>query len=67
MNENLYRKESLEQLNAPKKMDAYLKVTNVSGWIILLAVILVLAGCAVWAFATSIDGQTVFELLFHSN
>ncbi|MEG1543916.1 MAG: hypothetical protein RR382_05250 [Tannerellaceae bacterium] len=66
MNNNLYREKSLEQLNAPQKMDAYLKVNHISGWIILLAVILILIGCAVWALATNIDGQTVFELLFNS-
>lgn len=65
MDNELYRKESLEQLNTPQKMDTYLKVTNVSGWIILLVVILVLIGCATWALVTSIDGQTVFDLLFN--
>lgn len=65
MDNKLYRKESLEQLTTPQKTDSYLRVTNLSGWVILLVVILVLAGCAVWALTAKIDGQTVFELLFN--
>ena len=56
MNERpLYRKESLEQIQSPEQLNQYLRVTNPVVWILLSAVILLLAGLLVWGSVTYID------------
>lgn len=62
--ENIFRKKSLESLNSPENLDEYLKVTNISGWIVLLAFILILAGVVVWGLTSDFDGLTALKILF---
>lgn len=62
--DNLFRKKSLESLNSPDNLDEYLKVTNVPGWVVLLACLLVIAGLIIWSFSVKIDGVSAFIHLF---
>lgn len=62
---NLFRKKSLDSLNSPDNLDEYLKVTNVPGWIILTACLLIIAGLIVWSLYTKIDGTSAFMHLFN--
>ena len=55
MGETLFRKKSLERISSPEALNDYLHVTSPSVWLILLAVILLLAGMLVWSSAASID------------
>jgi len=52
MSENgsqVFRKESLQRIQSPEQLTDYLKVTNPGIWIILIAVIVLLAGLFVWS------------------
>ena len=51
----LYRKGSLKQVQSPEQLNDYLRVTNPGVWVLLLAVILLLAGLLVWGSFTYID------------
>ena len=51
----LYRKASMERIQSPEQLNDYLRVTNPSVWIILAAVILILAGALLWGSFTYID------------
>ena len=51
----LYRKGSLEQIQSPEQLNDYLRVTNPSVWLLLTAVILLLAGLLIWGSFTYID------------
>ena len=55
MGETLFRKKSLERISSPEALNDYLHVTSPSVWLILLAVILLLAGMLVWSSAAIID------------
>ena len=61
----LYRKESLDRIQSPEQLNDYLRVTNPSVWILLIAVILLLVGLLVWGSLTYIDsmvyGQAVVD------
>lgn len=46
---SLFRKESLERIQSPEQLTDYLKVTNPGIWIILFAIIILLAGLFVWS------------------
>lgn len=52
---NLFRKKSLESIQSPEQLNDYLCVTNPSVWLLLTAVILLLAGLLVWGSFTYIS------------
>ena len=46
---NFFRRQAVEQMSSPDDLDKYLRVTNPGVWIVLLAVIALLAGLFAWA------------------
>ena len=65
MENQIFRKKSLERISSPEKLDDYLKVSTPSLWIVLLAVIVMLLGVFVWAsvgrLETTIDAVVSVE------
>lgn len=63
--ESVFRKESLERVSSPDQLTDYLRVTNPGVWIILAAVVLLLAGIIVWSLAgtleTTAEAKVVLE------
>ena len=55
MDNQIFRKESLDQISSPERLNDYLRVTNPAVWLVLTAVILLLAGMLLWASVASID------------
>lgn len=55
MDQQLFRKKSLDRISSPEQLNDYLRVTNPSVWIILLAIILLLAGLLYWSSVTTIE------------
>ena len=51
----LYRKGSLDRIQSPEQLNDYLRVTEPSVWLLLIAVILLLAGLLIWGSVTYID------------
>ncbi len=51
----LYRKESMERIQSPEQLNDYMRVTNPTVWVVLAAVILLLAGMLVWGATANID------------
>lgn len=49
MAEQVYREKSLEKISSPDQLDDYLKVSTPGLWVILIAVVALLAGILVWA------------------
>ncbi len=58
MNEELYRKESLNKVANPDKTDTYLKVTNPSVWLIILAAVIILGSFVYWGFVGTVPNRT---------
>ncbi|CAH1216239.1 hypothetical protein PAECIP111893_04081 [Paenibacillus plantiphilus] len=50
MNNNIYRKVSIERLSSPEQLDILMKVTSPKGWLALLAVGLLLISAISWGF-----------------
>jgi HlyD family secretion protein len=50
----VFRKVSLERLSSPEQLDQLMKVTDTKGWLILLALGVVLVTAVVWGFTGSI-------------
>lgn len=47
--ESLFRKETIEKIQSPEQLDDYIKVTTPSMWMILTAILVLLAGIFIWA------------------
>ena len=55
MDNQIFRKKSLEQISSPEQLNDYLRVINPAVWLVLTAVILLLAGMLIWSSIASID------------
>lgn len=58
MEKQLFRKKSIDRISSPEELNNYLRVTNPSVWIGLLAIILLLAGLIVWASVDTLETKT---------
>ena len=48
MQNNIFRKESMDRLKSPEQLNEYIRVARPAVWMILVACILILAGVIVW-------------------
>ena len=51
----MFRKESMDHISSPEQLNDYLRVTTPMVWVILIAVIILLAGMLIWGSVTSLD------------
>lgn len=67
MKNELFRKSSIERISSPEKLDEYMRVSNPSAWVILLALLCIMIGTFYWGVTgempstTSIDGVITTE------
>ena len=71
---DLFRKKSLDRVSSPEQLNDYIRVTTPSVWLVLLALVLLLAGLIVWSIfgtvdVTEIDGtvQTIHPITIVTN
>ena len=50
----MFRKESMDHISSPEQLNDYLRVTTPMVWVILIAVIILLAGMLIWGSVTSL-------------
>ncbi len=55
MDNPIFRKKSLDRISSPEALDDYLRVTTPAIWLILTAVIMLLAGMLTWTHIASSD------------
>ncbi len=55
MEQPLFRKESVERVSSPEQLSDYLHVTSPAIWIVLAAVVLLLASLFVWSSVTAVE------------
>ena len=53
--QTVFRKKTLERISTPEQLTDYLRVTNPGIWVILLAVILLLAGVFAWSMTGTLE------------
>lgn len=53
----IFRQKSLDRVSSPEQLDTYLKITSVSVWMVLVAIILILVGAIVWATVGKIESS----------
>ena len=52
---DLFRKESMDRIQSPEQLNDYLRVTNPAMWVVLAAVIILLAGVLIWSASAQIE------------
>ena len=55
MDQKLFRQKSVDRISSPEQLNDYLRVTSPAVWIILLAVMLLLAGLLIWSSTAVIE------------
>lgn len=55
MGNPVFRQKSIEKISSPEQMNDYIRVSNPSVWMILAAVIVLLAGVFVWGLFGRLD------------
>ena len=61
MQQPLFRKESMERVSSPEILRDYLHVTSPAIWVVLAAVILLLASLFVWSSVTAVESYAAGE------
>lgn len=54
MSKTLFRQNSLDRVSSPEQLNDYIKVSNPSIWIVLIALFILLAGVFVWGVTGSL-------------
>ena len=52
---NLFRKKSLERISSPEQLNHYIRVSTPSVWLLLGAIVILLAGVCVWGVFGHMD------------
>ena len=52
---NLFRAKSLERISSPEQLNHYIRVSTPSVWLLLSAIVVLLAGVCVWGFFGHMD------------
>ena len=48
MNEEIFRKKSLDKVKSPESLDDYIQVSNPRVWLLIFSIIILLIGACVW-------------------
>lgn len=55
MNEQLFRKKSVDRVSSPEQLNEYIRVSNPGIWMILAAIVILLVGAIVWGVFGTLD------------
>ena len=55
MNKQLFKKSNMDRVSSPEQLQNYVKVANPGLWMVISAIVLLLAGAIVWGFIGKID------------
>jgi len=58
MNNDIFRKKSIDSINSPEDLNSFMRITNPPLWMILFAIIILLAGAIVWGCTNTIDTRS---------
>ena len=65
MNTEIFRKKSVDKVSSPEQLNEYIRVANPGVWMVLAAIVILLAGVVVWGFIghleTTLDTAVVCE------
>ena len=51
----IFRQKSMEKVSSPEELNDYIRVTNPSVWVVLLALVLLLIGMLSWSILGTVE------------
>ena len=71
---DLFRQKNLDRVSSPEQLNDYIRVTKPSVWLVLVALIILLAGMLIWSIFGTVEvkdadgtAQTVHPITFITN
>ncbi|MDR1253785.1 MAG: hypothetical protein LBJ95_02055 [Oscillospiraceae bacterium] len=64
MKSEIFRKSSLERVSSPEQLNDYIKVSNPSVWLVILALFILLISAGIWAFTGTMPTKVKLNGLF---
>ena len=58
MDNNIFRKKSIDKVQSPEELNDFIKVSNPGIWLIIVAVILLIAGAIIWGIFGQLETVT---------
>ena len=58
-NKQIFRQKSLDHVSSPEDLNSYIRVANPGTWILLTAIIILLAGALIWGAVVHFETRTV--------
>ena len=55
MNNSVFRQSSIDRVQSPEQLNDYIKVSNPSAWIIIIAAIILLVSVLVWSIFGTLE------------
>lgn len=55
MNEQLFRKKSIDRVSSPEQLNEYIRVSNPGVWLVLASIMILLVGVCVWGVLGHLD------------
>ena len=55
MNEQIFRKKSLERVSSPEQLNEYIRVSTPGMWMVLVSIVALLIGVCVWSVVGHLD------------
>ena len=56
-NKGIFREKSIERVSSPEQLNDYIRVTTPSVWLVLAAMIILLAGMLVWSIFGTVEAH----------
>ena len=61
--QSVFRKKTLDRIASPEQLTDYLRVTNPGIWVVLVAVILLLAGVFAWSMVGTLETKVEVKIV----
>lgn len=58
MAKGIFRQKNVDRMNSPEKLNDYIRVTNISVWLLLGAIVILLIGFVLWGTLGTIETKT---------
>ena len=57
MEQQIFRKKSMDRISSPEQLRDYMHVTNPSVWVVMVAIIVLLVSILIWSAFAVIENQ----------
>ena len=54
----LFREKSVTKVSSPEQLNDYIRVSTPAAWLVLVAIVLLLAGVVLWGFLGRLESRT---------